>query len=365
MKIVLTGADGFLGWHTRVRLSALTDHDVVPMTRANWGSLAEAVSECDAVVHVAGVNDFTLLGEVGNIELANDVAAAVRAAERPVRVVYSNTIHHTVDSYYGRGKSRAAEILRAAAEDSGAHLVDVVLPHLFGEHGRPRYNSFVATFCDAVVRREAVVIVDKPIRILHAQDAAQCLIDGLDSTDKLVEVPGEPTSVQWVYDRFVEFHRTYLTAEIPALPSALEVNLFNMLRTAMFPQHYPIGLTAHEDPRGRLVETARWCGGEGQTFVSTTRPGVTRGEHHHLAKIERFVVMSGQARIALRRMFHDEVVAFDVTGEVPVVVDMPTMWLHNITNMGDTELVTQFWTNVRFDPQSPDTFWEPVGNPTS
>jgi UDP-2-acetamido-2,6-beta-L-arabino-hexul-4-ose reductase len=136
--------------------------------------------------------------------------------------------------------------------------------------------------------------------------------------------------------------------------------LFNTYRAALFPNHYPIALTAHADERGRLVETVRAHGGQGQTFVSTTRPGITRGEHFHLGKVERFVVLSGRARISLRRVCTDEIVSFDVSGEAPAVVDMPTMWVHNITNIGDTELTTLFWTHSLFDPDNPDTFWEPV-----
>ena len=103
-------------------------------------------------------------------------------------------------------------------------------------------------------------------------------------------------------------------------------------------------------------------GGQGQTFVSTTRPGITRGEHFHLRKVERFVVLSGRARISLRRLFSEEVVSFDVTGGDPSVVDMPTMWAHNITNTGSDELTTLFWTQELFDPAAPDTYAEPVGD---
>ena len=146
------------------------------------------------------------------------------------------------------------------------------------------------------------------------------------------------------------------------LDTSLRVDLFNTYRAALFPAHYPIALTAHSDDRGRLVETVRAHGGQGQTFVSTTRPGITRGEHFHLGKVERFVVLSGQARISLRRVFHEDVVSFDVSGDAPAVVDMPTMWVHNITNTGDTEVTTLFWTHSLFDADNPDTYWEPVSD---
>jgi UDP-2-acetamido-2,6-beta-L-arabino-hexul-4-ose reductase len=121
-------------------------------------------------------------------------------------------------------------------------------------------------------------------------------------------------------------------------------------------RHYPVALAVHADRRGRLVETVRSRGGQGQTFLSWTWPGVTRGEHYHLHKVERFVVVAGRARIRVRRLFHGEIATFDVDGAQPVVVDMPTMWAHDITNTGDDELITMFWTNAIFDHGAPDTF---------
>ena len=154
----------------------------------------------------------------------------------------------------------------------------------------------------------------------------------------------------------------YARGDIPPLLTDLSIDLFNTLRAARFPAHYPIPLTARTDDRGSLVEVVRAHGGQGQTFVSSTKPGITRGEHFHLRKIERFVVLTGEARISLRRLFTDDVVSFDVDGEAPAIVDMPTMWVHNITNTGPGDLTTLFWTHELFDPSAPDTFPEPVAD---
>lgn len=366
MKIVLTGAHGFLGWHTRVRLRSITDHEVVAVGRDEWSELTSLTEGADAVIHVAGVNRGTPSDvEHVNVSLAEDVAKAVRASGSVTRVVYANSIWAGTASPYGAGKASANSVLAEAASDAGAAYVDVRLPNLFGEHGRPQYNSFVATFVEAVLNSQNAEIVDKPIDLLHVQDAAQALIDGLATSLSHLEPLGHSTTVQGVYNLLHEYFGLYRTGEVPDLRGAFDVNLFNTLRAAMFPSYYPIPLTAHSDERGRLVETVRSHGGGGQSFASTTRPGVTRGEHFHLTKVERFVVLSGQARISLRRVFHDDVISFDVTGEEPVVIDMPTMWVHNITNTGETELLTQFWTNTLFDPDHPDTYWEPVGNSNS
>lgn len=361
MRILLTGSAGFLGWHTRVRLHALSDREIVTVTRDDWSQLAELATGCDAIIHVAGVNRGTP-DEVhsGNVALAEDVARLVDSSTSVRRVVFANSIQAGTSGPYGEGKAEAARVLASAADRSGATYVDARLPNLFGEGGRPDYNSFVATFVQKVIAGESPEIVDRPIRLLHAQAAAQTLIDGLTSATSLLEPAGGDTTVQSVWDTLVSMKRLYDVGDIPSLLNEHHLELFNTLRWAMFPEHYPIRLTQHADARGALVETVRAHGGQGQTFVSTTRPGVTRGEHFHLEKVERFVVIGGRARISLRQVFTDRVIDFDVTGDEPVIVDMPTMWVHNITNTGDQDLVTLFWSHALFDPEAPDTFWEPV-----
>lgn len=363
MKILLTGAHGFLGWHTRLRLHALTDHDVVPVGRDEWSDLGALVTDVDAVVHLAGVNRATTDDEVegGNVGLAENLATAITRAGRPLRVVYANSIQAGNGTPYGRGKERAALILREATEGVGGHLVDVLLPNIFGEHGRPRYNSFVATFVHATVGGADVTINDNQVGLLHVQDAAQALLDGLTTDVTTITPQPETHGVQEVWDMLQEFHSSYVpSGEIPDLSTKFRIDLFNTYRAALFPEHYPIALVPHTDPRGAFVETVRCRGGEGQSSFSTTVPGITRGEHYHLHKIERFAVIRGTGTMELRKMFTDEVISFEADGDTPVAVDMPVGWVHNITNTGDDVLFTQFWSHELFRPDAPDTYPEPV-----
>lgn len=361
MRVLLTGAAGFLGWHTRARLHALTEHEVVAVGRGEWGHLGTLAEGVDAIVHVAGVNrgaDAEV--EQGNIDLARAVADAARQCGSTPRIVYANSIQSGNDSPYGLGKGSASDVLARACAELGSDYVDVRLPNLFGEHGRPRYNSFVATFVHDVINGASPQISDRPVELLHVQGAAQSLIDGLTTTSDRLDAAGTPTTVQAVFQTLCEFNELYATGDIPPLDSDLRIDLFNTLRSARFPAHYPIALTQRTDHRGSLVEVVRAHGGQGQTFVSTTKPGITRGEHFHLRKVERFVVVSGKARISLRQLFTDKVISFDVTGAAPEVIDMPTMWVHNITNTGSAELTTLFWTHELFDLAAPDTFAEAV-----
>lgn len=363
MKVVLTGAGGFLGWHTRLRLHALTDHEVIPVGRQEWAGLPSLLADADAVVHIAGVNRAESDDEVrdGNVSLARDLAAALAQVGSPLRVVYANSIQAGNGTPYGTGKQEAAQLLSQAAASSCGSFVDVLLPNIFGEHGRPQYNSFVATFVHATVAGEDVTINDNQVQLLHVQDAAQALIDGLGAAEATFTPLPEEHGVQEVWDLLQEFHASYVPAgEIPDLSTKFRIDLFNTYRAALFPEHYPIKLVPHTDPRGAFVETVRCRGGEGQTSFSTTVPGITRGEHYHLHKIERFAVIRGKGTMELRKMFTDEVITIEAVGDAPVAVDMPVGWVHNITNTGDDILFTQFWSHELFRSEAPDTFPEPV-----
>lgn len=360
MKIVLTGADGFLGWHTRVRLHALTKHDVTAVTRINWPSLPELVQSADAIIHIAGVNRGPS-DDVrdGNIRLASDVADAIRASRSAPVVVFANSIQAYTDSPYGMGKRAASEILDQACAERGSSYVDVRLPNLFGEHGRPGYNSFVATFVSKVISGQEPALEDRDISLLHVQSAAQTLIDAVVERRAETDHAGTISTVGGVLRTLQDQYAVYCRGEIPTLRSRFDVDLFNTLRAAMV-DSMPIGLGLKADERGTLVETVRAHGSEGQTFVSTTRPGVTRGQHFHLRKFERFVVVSGRAQISMRKALTRQVVTFQVDGDTPVAVDMPTGWAHNITNVGRDSLTTLFWTNELFDPVNTDTYAEEV-----
>lgn len=363
MRLAITGADGFLGWHLRIRLAALRpDDSVAAIGLDDWPRLAELVAGADVVLHLAGINraaDAEL--EDGNVSLAREVAAAAAASGSVKRVVYANSVQAGNGTPYGNGKLAAAELLTSTLAEHGISVVDVRLPNLFGEHGRPNYNSFVATFVDKVIAGESPEIQDRPISLLHAQGAAQALLDAAAGDPGVVFPAGHQTSVVEVWNLLQGFHRLYVpSGDLPDLAEPFTRDLFNTYRAALFPAHYPVRLQPRSDDRGRLVETVRCHGSGGQTFVSTTHPGITRGEHYHLHKVERFVVLDGSAEIALRKMFTDEVVAFSVTGDEPVAVDMPVGWTHNITATGDRTITTQFWTDSLFDPEAPDTYWTKV-----
>ena len=357
-KVAVAGAYGFLGWHLSCRLLATYGVPPVRLGRnhfADVDALARALADVDTVIHVAGVNraESDEAVEHGNVEIAERLAAALGG--RPVHLVYADSVQADGDSPYGRGKRRAAEVLAALP----GTFADVVLPNLFGEHGRPGYNSFVATFADAVAHgRRPTVTDDRRIPLLHAQDAATVLLEAAEKAEDGVRRPaGDEHGIAEVLDLLDEFHAVYAgTSGIPDVSTPFHRDLFNTYRAALFPSGFPVCPQVHADSRGELVETVRAQGGTGQGYVSSTRPGFVRGEHYHLRKIERFTVFRGEAEVQLRRLFTEEVLTFRLSGARPGFVDMPTMWVHNLRNVGEEDLITVFWSDQLLDPDQPDQY---------
>ncbi|MDJ1372094.1 polysaccharide biosynthesis C-terminal domain-containing protein [Gulosibacter molinativorax] len=361
--IALTGAKGFLGWHTRV---ALRERDIaarrIILGRSfDHEAAARAVSGADRCIHLAGVNRSTdeEIRE-GNAYFARQLASAITSAAHPPRtVVYANSIQAGNGTVYGEAKAHAGELLATAAAQIGAGFVDIRLPNVFGEHGKPFYNSVTATFAhQLVVGAEPVLQRDRDLTLLHAQNAAELLL-GFIPPDSQHDLEQRET-VSGLLDRLRAMSSVYRRGEIPPLLTPFDRDLFNTYRSFTFPGWAPLSLTKNEDARGSYVEVLRAHGGTGQTSVSTTVPGAVRGQHFHRRKVERLVVLRGSALVRTRRLFESYVVDFGVSGDEPVALDMPTMWAHSIENLGDEDLITAFWSNALYDPEHPDTIQEPV-----
>lgn len=367
MRIGITGAAGFLGWHLARRFE-LEGHEVASATRSTFAdpaALQAFVTGTDAIVHAAGINRANDEAEIrdGNPALASQLVTAMQTAGVAVPLVYTNSTQSEHDNLYGNAKQAASQVLAAHQAEMDAPFIDLVLPHLFGEFGRPNYNSVVSTFAHALATGiEPNVHRDGQLELLHAQDvAAQVLELLVDPSTNRVRANGRPISVGEVWDTMQAQASRYMDdGTIPDTADKFELQLFNTLRSQLYAaDHYPIDLTLHADARGAFSEMVR-ADGLGQTSISTSVPGITRGDHFHLDKIERFVVIRGTADIKVRQLGTEVIKSFAVSGDAPVVIDMPTLCTHNITNTGDDELITLFWAADHFDPGNPDTYVEPV-----
>lgn len=352
--IAISGRGGLVGWHLRTVLHAegraWCDVDLRGTTTPTTG-----LTETETAIHVAGISRGTDEDvREGNIELAHRFVAALDAAgARPRRVVYADS-GMTGVSPYTEGKARAAEVLAAAAGRWGAEFVDVVIQNVFGEHGTPYHNGVALTFCHRIARGERPTVDSDHARtFVHAQDVAEALAGMIGQSE--LDRRGTTMTVPELATRITALAHVYRSGEIPALGDAFERDLFNTYRSYAFQVSPMHRLTSAVDERGAFTELVRAHGSAGQTGVSTTLSGVTRGDHFHRRKIERFVVLQGEAEIAVRRVLTGERQVFRVCGDQPVAIDMPTLWAHSITNTGTTPLVTAFWTNELFDPDRPDT----------
>lgn len=361
--VALTGANGFLGWHVRAALREGGGgiRSIAVGDSFDLASAARTLSGISRLIHIAGVNRGTDEAVLeGNLEFARQSAEAIlRSDAPPTTIVFANSTQAQNGSIYGEAKAAAALTLRAAAEAVGADFYDVLLPNLFGEHGRPFYNSVTSTFCHLLAKGERPAVDhDKQLVLLHAQDAADLLIGAAAPANQ----SGFEASmtVTELLKRLEEISSTYRRGEIPDVADKFDRDLFNTYRSYTFPEQTPVSLKQHADSRGSFVEILRSHGGSGQSSFSTTFPGISRGDHFHRRKVERFTVLAGEATISLRRLFTAQVIEFHVTGDRPVAVDMPTMWSHKITNTGSDSLYTSFWTNDLFSPEAPDTIAEAV-----
>lgn len=362
-KIAITGAGGFLGLHLRAAAmeSGIETVSIPLGERFDVAQAQAAISGADKLIHLAGVNRGTD-EEVadGNTLFASQLATVLEGIQQaPAKVIYANSIQAGNGSVYGSAKQQAAATLGTAAERSGSTFKNIMLPNLFGEYGRPFYNSVVATFSHLIANGEhPEVHQEKELQLLHAQNAADVLL-GFVRSEQMVELAHWET-VKGVKEQLEEFATYYSAGEFPDLSTAFRRDLFNTYRSYTFPADAPIDITRHADQRGSFFEIVRSRGGTGQTSFSTTAPGITRGDHYHRRKVERFTVLAGEAEIKLRRLFDDKVFTYKISGEQPKSVDMPTLYSHNISNVGTGTLYTAFWTNDIFDPNNPDTIAETV-----
>ena len=313
MKVGITGANGLIGWHLRTWLfTHRPDIEVRLATRETFndqGKLQHFVSDLDFIVHCAGANrGEDPIVEATNIELANQLSNACEAmaqkGKRYPQIVFTNSTHVDRDTAYGRGKREAAHLLKNSAEMFGSGFANLILPHVFGEFGRPFYNSVVSTFCHQLaIGEKPEILVDGDLELIHAQVVAERCVDAIEKLDNGVRrIDGNHLKVSVLYNKLEYFSRSYFDQIIPDLIDSFDIELFNTFRSYLFPKYYPRTLTLHSDNRGSLFELIKSQRG-GQAFLSTTIPGITRGNHYHTRKVERFLVVAGDAEIRLRKLF--------------------------------------------------------------
>lgn len=376
LKVGITGQPGFVGTHLYNTLGLSPDE----FERISFAdsffqdevALRGFVKQCDVIVHLAAMNrhpDPQVIYET-NLLLVRQLIDAMEAERVTPHVLFSSSTQEERENEYGNSKRAGRELLEQWAKRNGASFTGMVVPNVYGPFGQPNYNSFVATFCHKLTHGEAPeVLQDSEVRLIYVGSLCKHILSKIRTVQQVAVPQVERDLVPYDFEKkvteilslLVSFKALYFDQGfLPVLQDANEVNLFNTFCCYMdFATVYPRKLVQHADPRGVFVETIK-LGIGGQVSFSTTVPGITRGNHYHTRKIERFTVIKGKARIQLRKVGSDEVLNFYLDGAEPSYVDMPVWHIHNITNIGEEELYTQFWINEWYNPEDGDTYFEQI-----
>ena len=370
LKVGITGQSGFIGYHLTNYLHALHSEEIeiVPFDAAyfkNPDQLQEFVRQCDVIVHLAAMNrgpDEDIYAT--NVLLVQQLIGTLEATGCTPHVILSSSTQEERDNAYGRSKREGGLLLAAWAKRNTARYTTLVIPNVFGPFGRPFYNSVVATFCYQLTHgQEPEIKVDASLPLISVQDVTKEIfrvITGSNCQSKICLGFTAEMKVSDILIRLREFKESYFDNHIvPNLKGSFDTDLFNTFRSFIESDHFPIYPEVHIDARGYLAEVLKERSG-GQVFFSVTKPGITRGNHFHMRKIERFCVIQGTAQIQLRKIGTSKIIEYQVKGTSPSFVDIPTYYTHNITNCGSTDVLTLFWTNELFNPDDTDTFYEPV-----
>lgn len=396
MNILVTGSNGFIGQNLITWLQRLPQVQMLEFDQEHTlADLKERLAAADLVYHLAGVNRPQTVEEfrAGNVDLTAQMCELLLQGGRATPIVLSSSIQAELDNPYGASKREAEQVLADYAARSGAPVAIFRLSNVFGKWCRPNYNSVVATFCHNIARDLSITISDpgREVPLVHVDDVVQAFLEaGEEVRGQRPEVRGQrsapyrtpntehrspvtgPPSVSYyearpVYTvtlgRLAELIRSFRASRqtllAPDFGDPFVHKLYGAFLSYLEPDDFAYDLTQRTDPRGSLAEFIK-SPGFGQIFVSRTKPGITRGNHFHHTKTEKFLVLEGEAIIRFRHIQSHEVVEYTVRGEDYQVLDIPTGYTHSIENVGRGELVTLFWASEVFDPGRPDTIWEEV-----
>ena len=369
MHIVITGAKGFIGKNLAAALNPRPDVTVREFDQDNSPQdLADMLAAADWVFHLAGVNRPRDEAEfqIGNVDFTTMVCDQLLRLGRPTPIVLASSIQALLDNPYGASKRQAEEVVRQYAERSGAPAIIYRLKNVFGKWCRPNYNSVVATFCHNIAHDLPLTISDpsKLLELIYVDDVVAQFVQELAAGSAAGVTYREVTPVyQVTLGRLAElihsFRQMRQTLVVPDQSDELTHRLYGTYLAYLEPDDFAYALDKKCDPRGCLAEFVK-AASFGQLFVSRTLPGVTRGNHYHHTKTEKFMVVEGEAVIRFRHLLGGETIEYRVRGEEFRVVDIPPGYTHSIENVGQGELITLFWASEVFDPSRPDTQALPV-----
>lgn len=375
MKVLITGANGFVGKNLQLHLSERKDIEVVCFTRAqSVADLPAVLQGVDCVFHLAGINrpqdpaEF-VTGNTDLTQVLSDAVAdmAVRTGKK-VPVVYTSSTQAERDNPYGHSKRAAEDVLFTLQRTHGVSVHVFRLPNVFGKWCKPNYNSAVATFCHHIARDLPITVNDPaaPVTLVYVDDVIARFVQIMDGADAALDAQGFATvapqytttvgELAQTIQSFKDSRQTLMTERVgTGFMRALYATYVSYLPVEAFTYTVPM----YGDPRGVFAEMLKTpdCG---QFSYFTAHPGITRGGHYHHTKTEKFLVIKGEARFKFRHMQTGETHELVTRGDKAEIVETVPGWTHDITNIGQDEMVVMLWANEVFDRQRPDTFACPL-----
>lgn len=370
-KIGITGQSGFMGMHLTNFLKMQKNNiEIIPFNDdyfKNEEQLRNFVLQCDTIVHLAAMNRTKRSQEEiykCNIGLVKQLIDVLDKNNHKPAIIFASSTQEDRDNFYGKSKKEGRMLLEKWAERNKSRVFSLIIPNVFGPFGQPYFNSVIATFSYQLTHNLLPEIdVDAELSLIYINDLVYYFYNAINDkySGNVLRVETEiKYKVSDILNKLLTFKNLYLEKNIfPELKDDFDIALFNTFRCYINYDHFPVKLPVHADNRGYLVENVKSKIG-GQVFFSSTQPAITRGNHFHTKKIERFCVLKGNAKISFRKIGTSEKIEYLVTGDEPSFIDIPIFHTHNITNTGNSELLTLFWSNELYDPENPDTYFEEV-----
>lgn len=366
MKILITGAKGFIGKNLITELKNRKYNDIFEYDKdKDLSLLSDYCSEADFVYHLAGVNRPREQSEFmkGNLGFTSILLDELKKNKNKCPVMMASSTQATLDNPYGKSKKAGEEVLYAYGNETGAKVLVYRFPNIFGKWCRPNYNSVVATFCHNISRGLDITLNDPNVvmNLVYIDDVIEELVKALNGKENNIggfcEVPNvHKVSLGKIADLIYSFRESREERAIPNMSDVFTKELYSTYLSYLPRDQFRYQLKMNVDSRGSFTEFIK-TPERGQVSVNISKPGITKGNHWHHTKNEKFLVVSGIGVIRFRRVDSDEVFEYFVNSDKMEVVDIPVGYTHNIENLGDSDMVTIMWANEAFDAEKPDTYY--------